>query len=81
MKDCSKRDHNFPSLLVLKKHLKEQHNREICDVCRVNSAATLSEQKLFTPGGFKNHMNHGDFDEAGNLVLYHPYCSVGEQLT
>mgnify|MGYP000178507476 CR=1 FL=1 len=74
VKNCKDKDKRFPSFIVLKKHLKDEHNRVMCEVCLKHSAATIDEQKLFTPGALNNHLMHGDYDENGNLVLYHPYC-------
>ena len=76
IKGCKEREKIFASEVIFKKHLKELHNRAMCEVCLKHSAANRDEQKLFTPGALANHLNHGEFDENGNLVSYHPYCQV-----
>ena len=61
---------------MLKKHLKKAHNRSFCDVCLKNSTSILSEQVLYKPSQLKEHLNQGDYDNEGNLVLLHPHCTV-----
>lgn len=76
VKNCKDKYKRFSTFVLFKKHLKEDHNRVICEVCLKHSAATIDEQKLFTPNALKTHLHHGEFDDNGNLVMYHPYCNV-----
>lgn len=78
VKNCKEKSKPYPSFVLFKNHLKKDHNRVICEVCLRHSAATIDEQKLFTPGALNNHLKYGDFDENGNLVMCHPYCNVSQ---
>lgn len=65
---------SFNSIGFLKKHLKERHNRYLCEVCVENKTALLTEQKLYSQHGLDRHLKHGDHDEDNNLIFFHPHC-------
>lgn len=54
-KPC-KVDKKFPSAAFLKKHLKEDHNRYICEICVEKKTCVLEEQKLYTYKALNKHM-------------------------
>jgi len=81
VKNCKDIKREFPSLTLLKKHLKSSHNRVFCDICLKSNTNILSEQKLFKPSDLRHHLNKGELDHEGNIVLLHPYCCVGERFT
>lgn len=60
-KPC-KFDKKFPSVGHLKKHLKEDHNRYICEICVEKKTCVLEEQKLYTYKALNKHVERGDID-------------------
>ncbi|EAR97810.3 zinc finger, C3HC4 type (RING finger) protein (macronuclear) [Tetrahymena thermophila SB210] len=71
---CKEENNTFQSLANLKKHLKEKHQRFLCDICLEYKTCVLSEQKLYTQPGLEKHTKKGDFDEDGNVYFFHPEC-------
>ncbi len=69
----------FSSLVMLKRHLKEQHNRVLCEICLKFQTALMSESRLFTESQLQRHLKKGDQDEDGNIIFLHPYCSFCDQ--
>ena len=69
-----KNEKSFPNIAFLKKHLKEDHKRVLCDVCLEKKTCVLEEQKLYTQGQLNRHLERGDIDEYGNVTFIHPYC-------
>lgn len=61
-------------MAFLKKHLKDDHNRYICEVCYDKKTCVLEEQKLYTFRQLDKHLSRGDMDEMGNIAFMHPYC-------
>ena len=47
VKGC-KDEKSFNTIGFLKRHLKEKHNKYLCDVCVDNKTALLKEQKLYS---------------------------------
>jgi hypothetical protein len=47
--NCADSKKGFNSIMQLKKHLKDQHHRLLCDICVDNRALMLNEQKLYRP--------------------------------
>ncbi|CAD8180779.1 unnamed protein product [Paramecium pentaurelia] len=58
----------------LRNHLKDQHQRYFCDVCIEQKTCFLVEQQVYTEYQHRHHLQHGDYDEDGNLIFKHPYC-------
>ncbi|CAK59149.1 unnamed protein product (macronuclear) [Paramecium tetraurelia] len=58
----------------LRFHLKDQHQRQFCDVCIEQKTCFLVEQQVYTDYEHRKHLQHGDYDEDGNLIFKHPYC-------
>lgn len=68
-------DKSFANIAFLKKHLKEDHKRVMCDVCLEKKTCVLEEQKLYTQGQLNRHLERGDIDEYGNVTFLHPHCA------
>lgn len=64
----------FNNMNQFKKHLKEDHNRHLCDLCLKHRTLMLDEQKLYKQDELTIHMESGDFDDKENLLFFHPYC-------
>lgn len=65
----------YQHLHYLKKHLKEKHQKFMCDLCVDNKMCVLSQHKLYTQYELQQHLKEGDYDEMGNIYFYHPTCS------
>lgn len=72
-KPC-KNDRSFENIAFLKKHLREEHKRVLCDICFQKKTCVLEEQKLYTQAQLNKHLERGDIDEFGNIIFLHPYC-------
>mmetsp|Transcript_11383 Transcript_11383/g.9791 ORF Transcript_11383/g.9791 Transcript_11383/m.9791 type:complete len:260 (+) Transcript_11383:388-1167(+) len=64
---------------MLKKHLKDKHNRYFCEICLEHRTLVFKEQKLFTSAQLERHLKKGDLDEEGNVVFFHPYCKFCDE--
>ncbi|KRX00136.1 hypothetical protein PPERSA_10635 [Pseudocohnilembus persalinus] len=71
---CSQQSKEFENVNNFKKHLKEGHQRFICDICLQNKKCLLQEHILYTRNQYHRHLNQGDYDEDGVLYAFHPYC-------
>ncbi|CAD8095675.1 unnamed protein product [Paramecium sonneborni] len=67
-------EQQFSNYNQLRIHLKEQHQRYFCDVCIEQKTCFLVEQQVYTEYQYRHHLQHGDYDEDGNLIFKHPYC-------
>ncbi|EGR30194.1 zinc finger protein, putative [Ichthyophthirius multifiliis] len=72
---CKEEDTVFQNISTLKKHLKDRHQRFLCDICVEFKTCVLQEQKLYNSTALEKHTRKGDFDEEGNVYFFHPYCS------
>lgn len=61
-------------MAFLKKHLKEDHNRYVCDICFEKKTCVIEEQKLYSFQALNKHLERGDVDESGNVTFLHPFC-------
>eukprot|EP01119_Soliformovum_irregulare_P019254 TRINITY_DN6052_c0_g1_i1.p1 TRINITY_DN6052_c0_g1~~TRINITY_DN6052_c0_g1_i1.p1 ORF type:complete len:355 (-),score=6.90 TRINITY_DN6052_c0_g1_i1:25-1089(-) len=69
------KNQKFPSLAELKKHLKDAHSLQFCDVCLQNRKVFLQEQSVFTDRELEHHMQEGDKDNQIHHFLCQ-FCDV-----
>ena len=52
----------------------------LSDICLDNRALVLQEQTLFKYEDLQHHLDQGEYDEDGILLVYHPFCDVEPSL-
>ncbi|CAK9299894.1 unnamed protein product [Gordionus sp. m RMFG-2023] len=64
----------FPSLKILKDHLKALHDRYYCDICLKHLKLFTQERKVYTLPELTRHLNEGDTSMGDTSQKGHPSC-------
>lgn len=66
----------FKTIKLYRKHIKEAHELQYCDLCLDTRRAFLSEHILYTAKDLARHVDRGDIvpDAQGGKIKGHPLC-------